>query len=316
MTLFIRQLFPKYGKIKVNGTRVFGIHCKIVNLTQGTNTVVIYYNKLKSLWDELDSLVSLPAPDSISAKAYLDHLNQQKLLQFLMGLNESYSMVQSLILLMNPLPTVKQAYLVVNQDESQRVLIGMNVNSEFTRGKTNSKSKLSTNQVQTQNSTSEVSDVNNVNMTVGPVLTSEQYNQILQLLGKENIASPADNLASLPNGTRTHIKHVGSIDLDNGIHLSKVLHDLCNGKLKGIDNNLPFDLQLNETLISPTSFMTANLSLPFPVDTSFLDLESVSSPVIPSHTDAAQITKLSPSFVAQPAIPSPTSPVSDINSLP
>ena len=41
-------------------------------------------------------------------------------------------MVRSQILLMNPLPTVKQAYSVINQDESQRILTGMNVNSEVT----------------------------------------------------------------------------------------------------------------------------------------------------------------------------------------
>lgn len=70
---------------KVNGTRIFGLHREIVNLTQGTSTVAVYYNKLKSLWDELDSLVSLPAPESVSTKAFLEHLNQQKLLQFLMG---------------------------------------------------------------------------------------------------------------------------------------------------------------------------------------------------------------------------------------
>ena len=73
-----QDLQEQYNKI--NGTKVFGIHREVANLVQGTNTIVVYYNKLKTLWDELGSLVSLPPPDSESAKAYLAHLNQQKLL--------------------------------------------------------------------------------------------------------------------------------------------------------------------------------------------------------------------------------------------
>ncbi|XP_031276464.1 uncharacterized protein LOC116134922 [Pistacia vera] len=117
---------------KVNGTRVYGIHQEIANLTQGASTIAIYYNKLKLLWDELNSLVSLPPPDSASARAYLDPLNQQKLLQFLIGLNDSYLMACCQILLMSPLPFVTQAYSVVNQDESQKVLSGISTNTEVT----------------------------------------------------------------------------------------------------------------------------------------------------------------------------------------
>ncbi|XP_031262583.1 uncharacterized protein LOC116120755 [Pistacia vera] len=125
-----RDLQEQYHKI--SGTRIYGIQREIVNLTQGTMSVAIYYNKLKFLWDELSSLISLPQLDSVAAKAYLNHLNQQKLLQFLMGLNDTYSMVRSQILLMSPLPSVKQAYSVVKQDESQRISIGANVGSDVT----------------------------------------------------------------------------------------------------------------------------------------------------------------------------------------
>lgn len=41
-------------------------------------------------------------------------------------------MMRSQILLMFPLLTVKLAYLVVNQDESQKLLSGININSEVT----------------------------------------------------------------------------------------------------------------------------------------------------------------------------------------
>ena len=43
-------------------------------------------------------------------------------MQFLMGLNESYSAIRGQILLMNPLPSALQAYSSVCQEEKQRLL--------------------------------------------------------------------------------------------------------------------------------------------------------------------------------------------------
>lgn len=47
-------------------------------------------------------------------------MQQQKLLQFLMGLNESYGQARGKILMMTPLPSVNQAYTMVLEDEAQR----------------------------------------------------------------------------------------------------------------------------------------------------------------------------------------------------
>ena len=44
----------------------------------------------------------------------------QKLIQLLMGLNETYTTVRGNILMMRPLPTVRQAYSLLIQEEKQR----------------------------------------------------------------------------------------------------------------------------------------------------------------------------------------------------
>lgn len=75
---------------KVNGSRIFSIHRDISRLTQGNSTISTYYSKLKLLCDEYASLVVLPSCECDSAKMYLSHEQQHKLLQFLIGLNDSY----------------------------------------------------------------------------------------------------------------------------------------------------------------------------------------------------------------------------------
>ena len=46
-------------------------------------------------------------------------------MQFLMGLNDSYSAIRGQILLINPLPSVRQAYSSVSKEEKQRLLSSM-----------------------------------------------------------------------------------------------------------------------------------------------------------------------------------------------
>ncbi|KAL5789565.1 hypothetical protein ACOSQ2_004453 [Xanthoceras sorbifolium] len=96
-----------------NAPRIFEIQRDIAYLRQEQLSISAYYTKLKGLWDELSSY---------SDAVYAAQHDQQKLMQFLMGLNDSYSGVRGQILLMNPLPSVRQAYSSVSQEEKQRLL--------------------------------------------------------------------------------------------------------------------------------------------------------------------------------------------------
>ncbi|KAJ4955871.1 hypothetical protein NE237_012654 [Protea cynaroides] len=65
----------------------------ISNYTQGTNAIATYYITLKGFWDELSSYHKLPtyscgALKDLSTTIEIDHL-----MDFLQGLNESYSRV-------------------------------------------------------------------------------------------------------------------------------------------------------------------------------------------------------------------------------
>ncbi|KAI9161237.1 hypothetical protein LWI28_015656 [Acer negundo] len=96
-----------------NAPRIFEIQQDIAYLRQEQLSVSTYYTKLKGLWDELASY-----NDAVHGAQH----DQQKLMQFLMGLNDSYSAICGQILLMNPLPSVRQAYSSVSQEEKQRLM--------------------------------------------------------------------------------------------------------------------------------------------------------------------------------------------------
>ncbi|XP_075076395.1 uncharacterized protein LOC142163043 [Nicotiana tabacum] len=96
--------------------------------TQGTNSVTSYYTKMKDLWDEIDLLVPAPGCDCEETRPFIEKFKNLHLLQFLVGVNESYSQVRSQILLKMPVLTVNQAYALVIQEESQRELSVLEVN--------------------------------------------------------------------------------------------------------------------------------------------------------------------------------------------
>ncbi|KAL5824690.1 hypothetical protein ACOSQ3_020753 [Xanthoceras sorbifolium] len=91
------------------------VHSWIINtLSPKISNSVIYYTTANEVWEDLRERFS-------QSNAPPQH-DQQKLMQFLMGLNDSYSGVRGQILLMNPLPLVRQAYSSVSQEEKQRLL--------------------------------------------------------------------------------------------------------------------------------------------------------------------------------------------------
>ncbi|XP_070012538.1 uncharacterized protein LOC142162404 [Nicotiana tabacum] len=107
---------------KVNGSRIFFLHKEIATLSQGISLVYAYFSKLTDLWEEYDALMLCPGRDCLESKSYFEHFEYQRLLQFLMGLNETYSQPRSQILMMSPVPTVNKAYSMIVSEESQRAL--------------------------------------------------------------------------------------------------------------------------------------------------------------------------------------------------
>ncbi|XP_075099541.1 uncharacterized protein LOC142176312 [Nicotiana tabacum] len=105
---------------KVNRVRIFQLHRSISRLSQGSDSVSVYPTKLKELWAEYDVLVPFLDCDCPRSKEHMIHLHQQRVMQFLDGLNDTYEQARRQILIKTTEPTLNQAYALIIQDESQQ----------------------------------------------------------------------------------------------------------------------------------------------------------------------------------------------------
>ncbi|XP_012833154.1 PREDICTED: uncharacterized protein LOC105954028 [Erythranthe guttata] len=101
-----------------NAPAIYQIQKSLSSLSQGTMSISTYFTKLKSLWDELDTYRPIPACNQMNA--HVEQRDEDRMMQFLMGLSDTYNGVRSNILMITPLPNVRQAYSLVIQDEMQR----------------------------------------------------------------------------------------------------------------------------------------------------------------------------------------------------
>nr|GEY95952.1 cysteine-rich RLK (receptor-like protein kinase) 8 [Tanacetum cinerariifolium] len=91
---------------------------------------IMFIDSASEIWQQLERRIT---PE---ITAFLNALNKQKeeqrLFQFLNGLEDKYSHQRSQILMINPLPNVENACSLIQQEESQRMLFGLVSNIEAT----------------------------------------------------------------------------------------------------------------------------------------------------------------------------------------
>ncbi|XP_074358952.1 uncharacterized protein LOC141698200 isoform X2 [Apium graveolens] len=84
------------------------------------------------LWDDVDSLCLIPVCScgcTCGASLKLSKFQQdQRMIQFLMGLNDSFTVIRGSILMKSPLPSLGQVYSLLLQEETQREI---HVNTHF-----------------------------------------------------------------------------------------------------------------------------------------------------------------------------------------
>ncbi|XP_060211652.1 uncharacterized protein LOC132639200 [Lycium barbarum] len=128
-----KDLEDRFGQ--PNGATLYHLQKQLADLVQGSLDIAAYYTKMKKIWDELDTLytkVTCSCACDCGGKDKMDKsLQDERLVQFLMGLNDVYAPGKINILMMSPLPSVNLAYSLLMQDEKQRESY---MNTNFPRG--------------------------------------------------------------------------------------------------------------------------------------------------------------------------------------
>ncbi|XP_071694920.1 uncharacterized protein [Rutidosis leptorrhynchoides] len=94
---------------------------------QNGSSVLVYYTKLRSIWDELDYVLQVPKCSRDGCKCDISKKisllkDKERLYEFLMGLDNQFSVIKTQILAMKSIPSLGNAYHLVAEDERQRTI--------------------------------------------------------------------------------------------------------------------------------------------------------------------------------------------------
>ncbi|KAK3038370.1 hypothetical protein RJ639_030270 [Escallonia herrerae] len=107
--------------------RVYDLKRSIALLQQEKSAISTYYGKLKGVWNELHNLRPIPVCTCGAGKKMEEMREEEKVFDFLMGLDDTYKTVRSQILSIDPLPGLGRAYAVAAQEEKQQVVAAARV---------------------------------------------------------------------------------------------------------------------------------------------------------------------------------------------
>ncbi|KAL5726342.1 hypothetical protein ACHQM5_009393 [Ranunculus cassubicifolius] len=105
-----------------NAPKLYQLKNAISSLKQDDLPVQTYFTRLRSLWDEYDSL--LPGEPCIcgASKFLLEKHQRDRAMEFLQGLHDRFSSLRSQILLIEPLPVAQKIFQLVKQEEDQQLI--------------------------------------------------------------------------------------------------------------------------------------------------------------------------------------------------
>ncbi|CAL8156315.1 unnamed protein product [Prunus armeniaca] len=228
-------------------------------MRQHQQSISTYYNMLKGLRDELGSYLLMPSCQCDPTckcgvmKELADREQQEQVLQFLIGLNDTSSTVRMQMLLMSPLPMVRKAYSMLLQEErQQQITENSTISSVHAMNTSNSTNKQprrvhdddnknlhcthcngDTHTYMGANNTTQEPQKGTITQMLDDLkFTPQLVNQIKSFLrGDGKIQSFANATVNIPNGSHAHISCLGSIQITP--HL-KLEDDLTTKKMIGL----------------------------------------------------------------------------------
>jgi len=93
---------------------------RIHGLTQGDWLVATYFHKLCSLWQKLDHYQNLQPECAVDAVKIKKMIEEERIYEFLGGLNSEYDLVWVQIFGKEPLPSLQEVFSYIQNEESRR----------------------------------------------------------------------------------------------------------------------------------------------------------------------------------------------------
>ncbi|CAM8945339.1 unnamed protein product [Rhodiola kirilowii] len=107
-----------------NDSSLFSVQQEIADLMQGQLSIAKYYGQLIKLWGDEDSVVDKQACDlgarCKAMRCFDARKMKDRIMKFLMGLNEVYAPVRSHILLAEPFSTLGEVYKMLISEETTK----------------------------------------------------------------------------------------------------------------------------------------------------------------------------------------------------
>lgn len=89
-----------------NGPKVFQLKKDLLNCNQGSLSVSKHFIKIKDLWEELGEYKPIHTCNCDGVQPLVGFFQQEYIVTFLMGLNDSFALIYGQIMLMDPFPTI------------------------------------------------------------------------------------------------------------------------------------------------------------------------------------------------------------------
>ena len=107
-----------------DGLQIIDLTVKATTIKQVKNSIEVFYGKMISIWKEIDRRIPTPMTCDKDRTTYNLLVQQNRLYQFLVGINENLDKEKRDILNQDPLPSVEAAYA-----QSRREIIRRNIMS-------------------------------------------------------------------------------------------------------------------------------------------------------------------------------------------
>ncbi|KAG7599135.1 GAG-pre-integrase domain [Arabidopsis suecica] len=101
---------------KSNLPRLYKLRHQLHSLHQGSLDLSSYHTQTQTLWEELSSIQLTPH----TVEDLLAEKETNRVIDFLMGLNENYESIRSRILMKKTLPSLSEIYNLLDQEDNQR----------------------------------------------------------------------------------------------------------------------------------------------------------------------------------------------------